>query len=176
MAALPAYLRERGASVKCVDANIACADRLLSRKYLERCVGLLSESERALRRDLRSGTAGRSAYLEVAKGLVRGQGVPGRVEKAKKLLRSRSSVRDLGKYRQAWRTLDDGLYLISQAHYPLDLRFRQFEPRQGSSRISAVLGATSDREQNVFLEPIEKAVMPAIASARAPQATTTSEG
>lgn len=166
MGSLPAFLAARDSSVKCVDANVICSDWLLTRKYLDRCRDRLEDAEKKILRQGAWGKAASARYMELVKGLVRGEGIPEEVERAKRSVRSGSGVRDLERYRKAWQTLDDAFYLVSQAHYPLDLRPRQFQPKQDSCRISGVIDGVDDADQNVFIEPLRRVVLPEIVSAR----------
>lgn len=158
-ASLSAYAKEHGVKVGCVDASIECVDRLLSRKYLDSCRSLLEAKEERLRRRGPTGPDERRLYLEAVKGLVRGREVPERIESLKSFLRESQSFRDIERFERAWVSVEDAMFLISQAHYPLDFRFTLLESRHSSSRIGEILEATEDRDQNVFIETFEKHIL-----------------
>jgi len=158
-ASLSAYAKEHGVRIGCVDASIECVDRLLSRKYLDSCRSVLEETEERLRRRGPTGPDERMLYLEAVKGLVRGREVPERIESLKGFLRESRSFRNIERFERAWVSVEDAMFLISQAHYPLDFRFTLLESTQSSSRISEILEATEDRDQNVFIETFEKHIL-----------------
>ena len=158
-ASLSAYAKEHGVKVGCVDASIESIDRLLSRKYLASCRATLEEKEELLRKRGPSGPEERRMHLEAVKGLVRGRETPERIEPLKSFLRERKSFGDIERFERAWVSVEDAMFLISQAHYPLDFRFTLLESKYSSSRMSEIIEATEDRDQNVFIEVFEKHIL-----------------
>jgi hypothetical protein len=162
---LAAQLRRQGVDVHLVDANVEGFDWLLSRSVLE---------DRAQRIRCRFAELSARASLAHAEALEYGalarvlpllDTVPGRIDDAKRDLRTTEAFFDPLTYDDATQVIDRGLALASAAYSPLKMDFTTYRTPFSMLTMRDV-EADSARDRNPFFDWVEGVLGPRLAAAR----------
>ncbi len=156
IASLAGFLTNAGQSVALADLNIQAYNDLLTARYLRRCARRMETALAALESQSTLPERDLAAYWTMSQTLVSSEFLIEHIDEARSQLRAPGTYVSRKAYAGPANTIRRALQFISAAHYPAAWTPGGFATSYESTSSSAVLAASTDRRQNLFLPYFRK--------------------